>query len=125
MTLTLSIDPEIEQRLREQAEAAGKEIDAYVSALVAQASGNCNAVSHTHQKSVREIIKEVLAQDTHEVTAEPVNFSNDNLYGEFLADGSPRPQLTTLLEELFATDPIPLPNTTSTYPREELYDDHY
>jgi hypothetical protein len=86
MTLRITLDSQTEQRLREQAQAAGQDVEQFVTTLVRQQAaialpsapksfGEASAELH-------QILDEVYAEDTRAIPPGPTDVSRDAIYDD-------------------------------------------
>lgn len=81
MTLKLSLKPETERRLREQAAAAGADVEQYAAKLVDWATGErASPDKPRKRKRLTDVFDRINALDPVQMPAHDVNYSRQELY---------------------------------------------
>lgn len=80
MTLSLSLNPDTEARLRLLAQQAGKELDAYVSDLVERAAAARSANGAQSMLDFERALDELFSGDPRKLPSVPLTYSRQDIY---------------------------------------------
>jgi hypothetical protein len=82
MTITLSLSPEAEQRLREKAAANGQTVAAYLERLAEREAGSASGASPAPAAADFETTLDELSEGLPPLTSLPADFARADLYVE-------------------------------------------